>query len=110
MLVIKHFNTDFLTQKKKYYKNKYSRSIRQNTKDLIEWIIKILKDCVSILPEGCNYNSQALRLNQKNLDKISKHIFPMDFLNFAPITDNTLKSDELGIDLSVIIVKDNQNI
>jgi len=110
MLVVKHFNTDFLTQKKKYYKNKYSRSIRQNTKDFIEWIKKILRDCVPVLPEGYNYNSQAIRLNQENLSKISKHIFPMDFLNFAPTTDDTLKSDELGIELSTIIIKDNQNI
>ena len=84
--------------------------IKRNTEDLITWIISTLKDCVPVLPEGYSHNSQALRLNQENLDKISKHIFPMDFLNFAPTTDNTLKSDELGIELSVIIVKDNQNI
>jgi len=107
MLIIKGFNTNFLTQKKKYYKNKYSRSIKQNTEDLVIWIKETLKNCVPILLKGYNYNCQALSLNKKNLDEISKHVDPMHFLNFSPTTNNTLKSDEFGIELSEIIVKDN---
>lgn len=74
---------------------------------MVAWIMNTLKGFVPVLPEGHKYNSQALYLNTNNLNEMSKHTNPMDWLNYSPTTDDTLKDSELGIDLNSVTTKDN---
>jgi hypothetical protein len=106
MLVIRGFNTDFLSSKKKYYRSRYSKSVRQNTEDMARWILNTLKTFVPHIIKGYKYNSQALHLNNNNLEKILKHVDPMHWLNYSPTTDDSLRDDELGVELNDIIIKD----
>ena len=107
MLLIKPYSSDFLKNKKKYYKGKHSKSIAKNTDDMIKWIVSVLKSHIPVLPHGFRYDARALHLNSKMLDELIFHVEPMAWLNYSPTTDNSLNDNELGIDLNAILTKDN---
>ncbi len=78
--------------------------LRSNNDKFVKWIMKILKATGQTLGPNQNYNSCALYLNDKNLQKLHKLLDPMVWLNYSPTTSNSLPDNRLGIDLKEVIV------
>ena len=58
------------------------------------------------LAEGERFNALALSLNAANLDYLAMHCSGGAYLAWAPREDNSLRDDELGVDVDAIYVKE----
>jgi hypothetical protein len=107
MLLIFHFNIEEIgLEMKKYYKSRYSKTLDKNSNVFVEWVANVLKKHVPVLPKGFQYNACALRINTNNSDILNKHLDPMVWLNYCPTTDDSLRDDQLGLEINEVVVQD----
>lgn len=91
----KEWNFEELTHRK----SRDGKRLDRNTKKFIDWIINLLKTTAPRLPEhGEKYHCQGVRLHPENNEYLSNYIYPMDWLNYSPMDDESVGLDEVVID------------
>jgi hypothetical protein len=86
------------------FKN-YRKQSRKSNNDVVytNWVMKTLKNFHKNLPKNYTYNSQAIYMNEFNIEILHKNMQTWAWVNWSPNTDKDLKNDEYGIDLNSII-------
>ncbi len=78
--------------------------LERNTEHYAKWVISLLEEHVSEdLKQSVGtmrrYDILSFFMNSNNEMWLSHHIFPMDFLNWGPVTLDDLSDDEYALDL-----------
>jgi len=103
MFLIQSFKfEDIGIVEKKYYRNKSSKSKSANSKKYVEWVLTILENLLSPIPNDCRYDAGCLSWNSINSNRLNKHIHQLTFLNFSPKDDDSLSPEQIAIDLSKV--------
>lgn len=80
----------------------YKRKAR-NTEDYLNWLLKILKEAEPNLRPGREYNALCIRMNNHNVNEfLHNAMLPFDWLDIAPMVDDTLANDEYSINLAEV--------
>lgn len=69
-----------------------------NTKVWLGWLEKALH---KLNPKA--NNALAVYMNQRNIDHLRKHVFPLDWLNYSPKLDDTLSDAEYLVDMEELV-------